>query len=90
MVAILLLLGAGGWACGLSCREYCEKMASCNGGVCDQSHCRDLCEKTVDAGRTISWEDHAQCALDVSCQDLAADACLPDAKIGLQWCALEE
>lgn len=88
LVGLLSSLWALSAGCGLSCKEYCEKMESCNGGVCHRRHCERLCEKTVTAGRAIAWEDHAQCALDVTCQDLEADACLPDASIGLQWCAL--
>ncbi|WP_373048886.1 hypothetical protein [Vulgatibacter sp.] len=88
---LLLALGAPAWlsACGLDCDEYCDKMAQCGGGDCDRGRCEDLCEETLDAGWDQGWEDQAQCALDVSCRDLEDDACLPTARLGIQWCSIE-
>lgn len=83
-----LAVAALAWAgCGLDCSDYCDQMDRCNGQAsCDKSRCEDLCEETIDAGVSVGWEDQAQCALDVSCADLADGACLPDASLGIAWC----
>lgn len=85
IAALALLASTSG--CGVDCAEFCNKIESCNAGVCESSTCETICERQQQAGTPLgSFEDQASCVLDSSCQELDSNGCYFNTLNFGAWC----